>query len=168
MNIKTKTTKCKIIAFYIALLILVFANITYFIYINHINANFTCKGITKLKIDTDEGVLSMLIIERIRFLNNNKGVFQFEGVVNLKNKKTYLERAVYLSRGKKLDSDTYKFKIEKTGVSPSDTTSDFAFNQVLSELTSDNKVLSLDITKISSNAYIISNQSIPQFTCINY
>lgn len=125
-----------------------------------------CKAFARWSMDLEQGQLVFSLNETLQFYDNDKGIVQYEGNVKSPSKNMYLERTIYLSKGVKVDDNTYHFTIDKVTPSPLDTTPDTDFNQLWLENSGDSKSINIGVRNIRDRAYVISSPYAPQVVCV--
>jgi len=130
---------------------------------------FRCSTFTRYDLSRkDDARREFAVTQDLRFLSADSGYLLLNGQVTDGDKVTTLNRKINLIGGGKIESDTYRYRIDKIVPSVTDNTPDSLFNQLLAELTLDPSYLQLDVTKVDRNAYLIGGPLSYLFTCQRY
>ena len=130
---------------------------------------FRCSTFTRYDLSRkDDARREFAVTQDLRFINADSGYLLLNGQVTDGEKVTTLDRKINLSGGGKIDSDTYRYRIDKIVPSTTDNTPDSLFNLLLAELTLDPSYLQLDVTKVDHNAYLVGGPLSYLFTCQRY
>jgi len=151
-----------------ALLLVIFTGFNFF----KSRANdlpFRCSAFSRYELSRhDASRIEFAVTQYLRFIDSDTGYLLLNGQVTVDDKITGLNRRIALSQGRKIDSDTYRYKITKMITSTNDSTPDDVFNILLAEITLDPNYLQLDFTRLNGNAYLISGPLSSLFTCQRY
>lgn len=130
---------------------------------------FRCSTFTHYDLSRkDDARREFAITQDLRFVDANSGYLLLNGQATDGEKVTILNRKINLINGKKIDGDTYRYRIDKIIPSTTDNTPDSFFNLLLAELTLDSSYLQLDVSNVDHNAYLIGGPLSYLFTCQRY
>lgn len=130
---------------------------------------FRCSTFTRYDLSREDNARrEYAVTQDLRFLNTDSGYLLLNGQVTDGEKVTTLNRKISLTKGGKIDSDTYRYRIDKIISSTTDNTPENLFNLLLAELTPDPSYLQLDVTKVDHNTFMIGGPLSYLFTCQRY
>lgn len=130
---------------------------------------FRCATFTRYDLSRkEEKHLDFAVTQDLRFQNRDSGYLLLNGQATNGDETTLLNRRIILTRGDKVDYDTYRYQIGKIITSSTDTTPDATFNTLLAELTLDPSFLQLNVIKVDEKSYLIGGPLSYLFTCQRY
>ncbi|MGJ0193842.1 FidL-like protein [Pantoea sp. RRHST58] len=130
---------------------------------------FRCNTFTRYDLSRKEGShLDFAVTQDLRFQDRDSGYLLLNGQVTSASNTTLLNRRLILTKGEKIDFDTYRYQIEKVITSSTDNTPDSTFNMLLAELTLDPSYLQFDVVKVDEKSYLIAGPLSYLFTCQRY
>lgn len=150
------------------LLLVIFAGIHYFKpRVNDLP--FRCSAFSRYDLSRhDDKKIEFAVSQDLRFIDSNSGYLLLNGQVTFGDEVTTLNRRIALSTGRKIDSDTYRYKIRTIITSTNDTTPDGVFNLLLGEIILDSGYLQLNINQVDNKTYLIGGPLSYLFTCQRY
>jgi len=152
-----------------AMLLLVYAGINYFIKPQENDLPFRCSTFSNYNLShQNDKKIEFSVSQDLRFINSDLGYLLLNGQVIFGNQVTTLNRRIALSAGKKIDRETYRYKIRSIIPASNDTTPDAVFNLLLAEITLDPGYLQLDMTQVDNKTYMIGGPLSVLFTCQRY
>ena len=129
---------------------------------------FRCSAFTRYNLSRDNHDITLSVAQDLRLMPAPDGYLLMNGRAVSDGAGTVLNRVIRLGDGGKIDEDTYRYHIDKIIVSSTDTTPDALFKQLLTELTTDNETLQLDVVHIEGKAFLIGGPVSYLFTCTTY
>ncbi|MHA6313525.1 MULTISPECIES: FidL-like protein [Pantoea] len=130
---------------------------------------FRCSTFTHYDLSRNEGSrIEFQLTQDLRFDSKNSGYLLLNGQAVADSKTTIVNRRIVLSRGEKVDYDTYRYAINDIVSASTDTTPDAVFTLLLAELTLDPSYLQFDVDKIDARSYLIGGPLSYLFTCQRY
>lgn len=130
---------------------------------------FRCATFTRYELSRKEGShLDFAVTQDLRFQNYDSGYLLLNGQVTSGDNTTLVNRRLILTKGGKIDYDTYRYQISKIITSSTDTTPDTVLNMLLAELTLGPSYLQLNVVKVDEKSYLIGGPLSYLFTCQRY
>lgn len=157
-----------IVAFMLAALVALFIATAWFTHRAE-SYPFRCATFNRYDLSRNEGKrLEFAVTQDLRFQNKNSGYLLINGQATDGDVDSILNRRLILTQGDKIDSNTYRYQINKVVTSSTDTTPDSIFNALLAELTLDPSYLQLEVIKIDEKSWLMSGPLSYLFTCQRY
>ncbi|HDG1678436.1 FidL-like protein [Kluyvera ascorbata] len=142
--------------------------VSFFIRYKHVYP-FKCYSFTHYDLSRiPDDTFDMFLTQDLRIQDEEGGYLLLNGDVVKNNVKTYLSRTIVFGKGSKIDSDTFRYQITGTKVSLSDNTPSMYFNQLLTEFTSDQDLLQLDVIRLQGQTFLVGGPLSYLFTCERY
>ncbi|MFJ5984059.1 FidL-like protein [Enterobacter cancerogenus] len=109
------------------------------------------------------------VSQDLRFYNEENGQFNIKGEVEDEKLGEYsLDRKINLVKGKRIDNDTVEYKIGAVEKGEVDDTSENLYDILISEFTSSQDSIQLDLIQLRSNVWVIGTSTSFVMTCYTY